>query len=333
MPRLRRRHGRTIAAFALGLAVSGIAGWILIQLVSPAAVGDVLGRVQPALVGAAILSLGVSMAVRTARWRAILPAGPIRPGIMQLLPLMIVGYAANAVAPLRAGDAARGVITARSFRLGIPETLGSVGLERVLDGLALALLLLVASIGVVVPGWFTQASLLVAAGGVAVLAVLVGFGMVVRSRTERAAGIGRRVWHGARANNPRIARSFGWSVAAWCIDGVTFWLCAVALGLEISPILALLIAGGAALGSVAPSAPAALGTFELAGTAVAVAVAVPASDALALVVLAHGVTVIPIVVTAAVVAAWAGLSVTELYRMGRVGQEVGGQAVSQGSTT
>ena len=49
--------------------------------------------------------------------------------------------------------------------------------------------------------------------------------------------------------------------------------------------------------------------------------------------IAHGVTVIPIVVTAAVVAAWAGLSVSELYRMGRLGQDVGGKAVSQGTPT
>lgn len=331
MVRTHRRRRRTVAVLALGLAVSMVAAWILNQLADLTAVGAVLSRVQPLLLVGGVLSLGLSMAVRTARWRVILPHGPARPTVRQLLPFMIVGYAANAVAPLRAGDAARGVITARAFRLGMPETLGSVGLERLLDGLALGLLLLLASAGVVVPAWFSQASLIVAAAGIAILTGLLAFGLVVRSRGESGAGIGRRVWRGARSDNARIARSFGWSLGAWCIDGLTFWLCALALGLDISPVVALLIAGGAALGSVAPSAPAALGTFELAGTAVAIALGLPATDALAVVVLAHAATVVPIMVTAVLVAASAGLTAADVYRMSRVGQDVGGKAVSHGS--
>lgn len=327
------RH-RLAIAVAVGLAVSAGAGLVLAQLVDASAVWLVLRDVNVAVAGAAVVSLAVSMAVRTARWRAILPApGGERPTVRALMPFMIVGYAANAIAPLRAGDAARGIITARRFRLGVPETLGSVGLERLLDGLALAALLLVASIGVVVPGWFTQASILVAGGAVAILAALVLVGWIARSRIRQGHGVGRRFWRGVRSDNGRIARSLGWSLVAWCVDGVTFWLCALALGFAISPVLALLIAGGAALGSVAPSAPAALGTFELAGTAVAVALGMDPSGAFALVVLAHAVTVVPIVVAAATVTASAGLSFAALYRMSRVADEVRGQAISPGSVS
>ncbi len=324
---------RLSVAILLGLVVSAVAAWILGQVVDASAVWAILQDVNLLIVGLAVASLAASMVMRTARWLAILPEGKVPRTVQSLLPYMVLGYAANAIAPLRAGDAARGLITARRFRLGLPETLGSVGLERILDGLALAVLLLVASIGVVVPVWFTQVSMLVAVGGLAVLGLILSVGVVARSRLRRGSGIGKRFVRGMRSDNRRIGLSFGWSLAAWGIDGTTFWLCAMALGVEISPVIALLIAGGAALGSVAPSAPAAMGTFELAGTAVAVGLGIGPSSAFALVVLAHTVTVVPIVAAALLFAASAGLSLGGLYRMSRVADEARGQAVSPGSAS
>jgi uncharacterized membrane protein YbhN (UPF0104 family) len=194
-------------------------------------------------------------------------------------------------------------------------------------------LLLVASIGVVVPVWFTQASIIVAVGGLTILALLILVGLVARFRMRLGGGIANRFLRGMRSDNRRIGQSFGWSLAAWGVDGITFWLCAVALGIEISPVVALLIAGGAALGSVAPSAPAAMGTFELAGTAVAVGLGIGPSSAFALVVLAHAVTVVPIVAAALVFGTSAGLSMGGLYRMSRVADEVRGQVISPGSAS
>jgi uncharacterized membrane protein YbhN (UPF0104 family) len=327
------RH-RLPLAIALGVLVSVGAGLILVQLIDASAVWLVLKDVNSLVVVAAVTSLGASMTIRTARWRTILPSADAEsPAITALLPFVIIGYAANAIAPLRAGDVARGIITARRFNLGVPETLGSIGLERLLDGFALAMLLLVASIGVVVPGWFSQASIIVAVGAVAILAAFILLGGSQHSRIRQEQGVGPRFWRGARSDNGRIGRSLGWSLMAWCLDGVTFWLCAVALGFTISPVFALLIAGGAALGSVAPSAPAALGTFELAGTAIAVALGMDPSGAFALVVLAHAVTVVPILAAAAMVAASAGMSFAALYRMSPVTDDVGAQAISPGSVS
>lgn len=334
LPSLHARHHRLPVAMAIGVLVSVGAVLVLVQLIDASAVWLVLKDINSLVVGAAVISLGVSMTIRTARWRAILPTGDAdSPSIAALQPFVIVGYAANAIAPLRAGDVARGIITARRFNLGVPEVLGSIGLERLLDGFALAALLLVASIGVGVPGWFSQASTIVAVGAVAILAVLILLGQIRHSRIRQEQGVGGRVWRGVRSDNRRIVRSLVWSLMAWCVDGVTFWLCSVALGLTISPVFALLIAGGAALGSVAPSAPAALGTFELAGTAVAVALGMEPSGAFALVVLAHAATVVPILAAAAFVAASAGVSFAAMYRIGRVADEVCGRAVSPGSVS
>jgi uncharacterized membrane protein YbhN (UPF0104 family) len=333
MPLSIPRRRQFPAAVAVGVLASAAAALVLGQLIDGPASWAVLREVELPILMSAIASLGLSMVVRTARWRTIVPGTQLRPTrIASLLPIVIVGYATNALAPLRAGDAARGVITARRFQLGGPETLGAIGLERVTDALALACLMLIVSMGVVVPGWFTQASVLIALAGAAIIGALIVGGMLGR-RMAQSNSIGRRFVRGARSSNGQIARSFGWSLVAWSLDGVTFWLCAAALGLTISPMVAILVAGGAALGSVAPSAPAALGTFELAGTAVAMSLGVNASDAFALVVLAHAVTVIPIVAAAVVVTASAGVSLSTLTGMPSERDDAPRPSVSTGSVT
>jgi uncharacterized membrane protein YbhN (UPF0104 family) len=320
-------------AIAAGLLASALAVVILAQLIDVSAAWVVLRDVNVPILATAVASLALSMVVRAARWATIVLEPNLRPTIVVgLFPIVIVGYATNALAPLRAGDAVRGVITARRFGLGLPETLGALGLERLLDALALATVMLTVSIGLVVPGWFTQASVLIALAGVAIVGALIVVGMPGR-RVDQSNSVGRRFVRGARSSNAQIARSFGWSIAAWSVDGVTFWLCAAALGLTINPMVAILVAGGAALGSIAPSAPAALGTFELAGTAVAMSLGVNATDAFALVVLAHGVTVVPIVAAAVIVTASAGASLSTFTRMRSEKENAARPSVSTGSAT
>ncbi len=313
-----RQHGLLVAT-AFGLFLSATAVWLLGQAVDPSAMWRVVVAAQPAYLGLAVLSLGVSMVLRTARWRSVLPV--VRgssPKPAQLLPFVILGYAANAITPLRLGDAARGVLSARRFAIGIPEMLGSVGLERLIDALALALLLFVASVGTTLPMWFGQAITLIV---VASLVVLVCIHVLVRApdlaRHARLVLI-KRLWRGARVEPGRVVHSLGWSVLAWCADGVTFWLCGQALSLDVGLGHALLIAGGAALGSVLPSAPAAIGTFELAGTAVAIALGLTANEGLALVLLGHAVTVVPIVVAGLLVAGAMGLNVRDLRSVSQI---------------
>lgn len=316
----QKAHGLLVAT-AIGVCVSAIAAWLLWQVVDPPMMWELAISAQPAFVGMAVLSLCLSMLLRTARWRSILP--PMReeaPGTARLLPFVILGYAANSIMPLRLGDAARAVLSARRFAAGIPEMLGSVGLERLLDALALALLLLLASIGAVVPLWFGQAIVTILAASLSILVCvqLLSRGPALARHTRLR--LITRVWHGARVEPYRVTRSLGWSVLAWCADGVTFWLCGLALGLDLSLGTALLVAGGAALGGILPSAPASIGTFELGGTAVAVTLGLTATDALTLVLLSHAVTVIPIIVAGALVAGAMGLNLRDLRRVSALGE-------------
>lgn len=316
-PRFYRLSDHRVAITALvGIVVSGLCLWILAGSIDLAALRDLVIRANMALLAAAVVTLTISMIVRTARWHVLLPRGAATLRVLRLVPFVLFGYAANSVAPMRLGDAARAVAVARTFRTGTPETLGSVGLERVLDAGALAAVALVASTGRAVPDWLTQVSLLLAGAAAAVCTGILVVGTLARvgrrATVIRPPSFMGRVWSGLRANPRSIAASIALSAAAWCIDGVTFWLVAHALGVSLPWEVAMLVGLGAAVGGILPSAPAAIGTFELAGATVGMALGLDGTTALAIVLLGHAVTVIPLVVAGVVCAPLIGAGLRDL---------------------
>jgi uncharacterized protein (TIRG00374 family) len=160
------------------------------------------------------------------------------------------------------------------------------------------------------PSWIVQATGVAAIAGTAVTGALVVIGpgrMVVFTRrivahlpfASRAEPILKRLDGFARGID-RPSRSGAIVVAAivsaacWMLDATTFWLVAQSIGVPVSPAAALLIGAVTVLGTALPSAPGYVGTFELAAATTAQALGVVAAPALALAVLAHAMTVLPI---------------------------------------
>lgn len=305
----RGSGGRLAIGVAIGIAISALSIWILASAVDTEAALRLVARADLLLLLAALVPLTVGMLVRTGRWGVLLrAASPRRPlATRDLLPIVLASYAANSVLPVRLGDVARAVVGARRLRTGLPETMGSVGLERVLDAGALALVALAASLVADVPGWLIQSGfvlLLAAATFVALVYLVHRLGQ----RRYRGSQSGlARLGRGLRSSPRAISVAFVLSALVWCIDGVTFWLVARAIGVEISWVAALLIATGAAAGGILPSAPAAVGTYELAGTAVGIALGLDSASALGVAVLSHLATVVPLLAAGAVAVPVIGL--------------------------
>jgi len=218
---------------------------------------------------------------------------------------------------MRLGDIVRGLTASRRFRMGGPETLGSVALERILDAGALAAVAALTSIGSrLAPSWLTQGSIVIAVSAITILGTVYLIGIAARrrpaARSVNAGSMFWRAWIGVRANPRAIAVSSALSAIAWCIDGITVLIIARALGIEFGWEVAMLIATGAALGAILPSAPAAIGTFHIAGTAVGVAMGLSTSTALAVVVLWHAATVVPLVVAGAISTPIVGIGMRDL---------------------
>jgi len=223
--------------------------------------------------------------------------------------VLLVGYLGNAVLPARLGEPIRAYLVARREDLDAAEAFGSVVLERVVDTATLAVVAFAAAVIVKAPGWIVQATAVVALTGSALTGALVviGPGPLVRltrrlvaplpgaARAEPVLGrlddFARGIERPCRSGAVVVAAIV--SAACWMLDATTFWLVARSIGAPVDPAAALLIAAVTVLGTALPSAPGYVGTFELAAATTAQALGVSAAPALALAVLAHGMTVLP----------------------------------------
>jgi uncharacterized membrane protein YbhN (UPF0104 family) len=203
--------------------------------------------------------------------------------------------------------------------------LGSVLLERVMDLATLAFVAVAAAVLVGAPDWVTQGTLAVAVVGAALVALLAASGL---ARAARA--VGRAL--GTRGSRVRgavdVVVSFGegaggdgraalalavlLSTVTWGFVAATYWMLARSLGIELSAADAMLIAAVSTLGTAIPSAPAYIGTFEVAAVVAAGALGVGAAEALALALLAHAITTVPFAIIGAAAVGWLSISLDDV---------------------
>ncbi len=310
-----RRWGGRIA----GLAVSLIAIVIVAGTVDVRATIDVLSRTDPTYVVLALAIIPLQVVLRGWRWRMLLPPRPDGSAVpvRRTISPMLIGYLGNNVLPARLGEAIRSFLVARRESLVPLVAFGATMLERLIDVVALALIGLAAALLLGAKWWIIVVGLAAGLGGVVVLGLLValGFSRLVdvghwvlervhlADRFERLLG-----WAGAFAAGvdrgrdvPRLLAAIGVSFLAWVVDASIFYFVGLALGIELGPAQAALIGAVAVLATAIPAAPGYVGTFELAATSTAVALGIPREEALAMAVLVHMVTLIPVAIAGAIV--------------------------------
>jgi uncharacterized protein (TIRG00374 family) len=201
----------------------------------------------------------------------------------------MIGYMANNVLPARLGEFVRAYVLSRKEGVRKSTTLATIFIERIFDGLSL-LFILGALLVAHETGWISSqhdfpASIKVA-GLVAGVGFLGAFGFVAALEFSPgfAGLIERLILRFAPANlAPKLTsilgafvegvsclRSwktlvfvFGTSLAVWSIEGTTYALVGQAFHLEI-PLRAFFIAMVIVnLGTLIPSAPGFVGTFQL----------------------------------------------------------------------
>jgi uncharacterized protein (TIRG00374 family) len=302
------RRLRRVALAMLGPLISVAAIVILLQSIDLGQTARVLGHSRIALLAPAVMLVAVDIVIRALRWQRLLRTSRRPVPVRRIVPIILIGYLGNAVLPARLGEPIRAHLLARREGLSSFEVLGTALLERILDVAALALMAFLASWVIAAPAWVIQLTGIGAAGGVAlVLALaLVGVGPVVRL-LERAAGhlnlaagpILDRLHRfargfGGRSQRAPVAQALVLSLPIWLIDAAICWLAGQSLGVDLPPAAALLIVAVGALGTSVPSAPAYVGTYELAASAAGRAVGLDAPTALSLAIIIHAVTLLPV---------------------------------------
>jgi glycosyltransferase 2 family protein len=123
-----RTHLKTLAVAGLTLALLAwffrkadvVQVWLEIRNAEPWALAGLLGVT------------GLTYVLRALRWQFLLrPIGPTR--FSQAFRMTVIGFAANTVLPLRAGEMVRPYLLARREGLSVPATFTTIILERLLD--------------------------------------------------------------------------------------------------------------------------------------------------------------------------------------------------------
>jgi len=304
----------TILKVLVSLALGALFVWLAARGVDWAAVGQVLGRVDP---GVPLAYLGIFILVhlsRVYRWGILLkPLGQVSFG--KLFTVSSVGFMALVLLPLRLGEFARPFLIAERGRIRASAALATIVVERVVDALAMALLL----VGLLfflegkveVPADLAFWSWVVLGGFLALLGFLVlaywkqertvalfqrAFGFLPPRLLARLVSMLRAFIGGLRAlPDARLVLGFlGLTVVYWAMNGAGMWVLFYAfadlraLGLtEAFTVLAVLC-----VGLLIPAGPGMVGNFHYfvkLGLSLFLADATLGSSGVAYAILAHAI--------------------------------------------
>src|SRR5581483_3414433 len=125
---------------ALGIAISAVFIGLLARSVQLDKVGESLRAFNVALLVPAVALYFAGTAVRSLRWKKLLHGHDVP--LRDLFRALVIGLTVNDVLPGRLGEVARIFLVARR---GVPvgTSLAAIVVERVLDGIALTVLLVV----------------------------------------------------------------------------------------------------------------------------------------------------------------------------------------------
>jgi glycosyltransferase 2 family protein len=234
----------------------------------------------------AVIMSPLQIWVRGRRWWYLFPPGSNPQGIT---PAMMIGYMANNVLPLRAGEVVRVYVVARRWSAGLGAvsrshsfwtTLATLVVERVLDSLAVVLILAVLVLAVPVPRFLEVAALVMLAidvVGVVVLIALVAAPQACARVITRLAGrwprLQRRALtafetfvHGLDGirTPSHILPLLAWTIVVWLMPALAAWTVLFALDLHLPFMATWAVLAFVGLGISIPSAPGYVGVFHAA---------------------------------------------------------------------
>lgn len=271
----------------MGLSVSLLLLWWALHDVGPA---QALTHARRAHWFLFALSVAVATSVfplRALRWQYLLEPDGAPPRFGALWDATAIGFMANNLLPARAGELARAYAARRLAGIRFSQAVGSLAVERVIDGVVLlALMALALALGGISENTaIAGVSLYRIAIGAAVVfgpALTVAFWLVHRPRESlgvvrrlaakllpqsagiRVASVVEGVLSGLEAlrSGRRFFWVIIWSLVHWVAGGLAYWLAFRAFAIDVHWTAAFLLQSLVAFGVAIPSSPGFFGPFE-----------------------------------------------------------------------
>jgi len=288
----------------LGFGITPLVGYWVVRDTDWGSLVDQLHNFPVRYAFASLLLFSLAMTLRAYRWQVLLIGENVP--LHRLLLVQNAGIGLNSLSPVRIiSEAAQFVLLTFRYRAKREMVAASLGVQRVLDFVIGALLL---GVGLVLlPGLQVFALYVLGAGVLAILSLL---------------AVPLFIWIGARPGFARVpllastsvslralvrARlkltfSFVLTLGYWLTLGLSAWVLAYGMGIEISILLAtLLVIGTMTFVALVPSLPASVGTFEFAVYYLLTAFGVDPVQALGYALIIHAILFIPPIIIALIV--------------------------------
>jgi uncharacterized protein (TIRG00374 family) len=331
-----RSHFRTIVVLVL---VASLLALFLHNVDLRRVAGDIV-RARPQWLAVSLATMPVNLALRALRWKYLLePLGDASFG--NAFRATAVGFAASSVLPARAGEVIRPYFLARYERMSATGAFATVILERLLDLVAVLLLLALfvfafgAEVGAGNPSlfaavkWAGAIAGTVSIGALGVLFIVAGDPerlTRVMTRVERAlpstfagmiAGVLEKFARGlGTIRRPRrLFVALAWSFPLWLSIDAGIWAVAVAFDLNVPFTGSFLIVPLLTLGVAVPT-PGAIGGFhEAFRLGATVFYRAPNDVAVAAALVLHAFSIVPSLLLGLFFAAQAGLNISGMRQM------------------
>jgi len=294
-----------LAGVVVSVAIlAGVVVWASRQ--DPPELPDTPGQLW-ALAGAVALYF-VAAAVRGERWWVLLRENAARPDRADTYALVAVGYMGNNVLPARAGDALRVVLLTPRAATDARTVVGTLIAERLCDVLVLVGLFALLAYGVLSGAAIDlgdrMGTLAPVGAGAAVLGLVALWVLARTGHLGRVVAFLRPLAAATRNLRGRHgAEVLALTVVTWFLEGLVWWLTAVAADLGISLVEAFYVLALSSIFVMIPSGPGYAGTMDVAVLLGAAALGRPEFLALTYLILLRFVLMIPITVAGALLGA------------------------------
>jgi uncharacterized protein (TIRG00374 family) len=299
--------------------------------------GQDLGEIRDSLrqvnlwwLAPALLMYFVGVWLRAVRWTVLLK--PLNSTITSraMLPTVVIGYMANNVLPLRAGELVRSYLVGKRYNVRKTSVLATIAVERIFDGFTMLGFMLVATIFV---SFTSQLQHLALIAFVVFTVLLIGLfvltlggdlldrllqivlGPLPTGVADRVERLTESFLSGLAVFKRRrdLLQVASLSVLAWLCEASMYYLIAQGFGPVIKEVMGigatLMATGVANMATLIPSSPGYIGQFEF-GVRLVLngALGVPESQALAYAILVHAALYFPITILGLVM--WFGQSLS-----------------------
>jgi len=292
------------ARWGLALLLAGLAGWLSMRQVHWTALRDALAQVDILLLALALSTVLATTVAKAARWRLLLRPCCNQIGGMRVLRVLLIGQMGNSFLPARLGDLARTALLSPQAVGGFFAVLGTILVEKTLDGIVGLCILAGLALWAPLPSWLRGPAL----GLVVLTGTLVALLILAATRERWTTALYQRSsrWlpEGARTRIHRMLASLAigldlfkhpanillaltWSAAVWGLAALTNLALMAALDIDAPgwSIWLVLVAGYIA--NFLPTVPAQVGVFEYASVLALAVAGIGPEPALAFALLLH----------------------------------------------